>query len=131
MPLFPLYLYFRAVLEGVPDIVLGVDRHIVDERIPGLGLEFGEDVLLPAEGIFEFGQNGAGAFLLVYFFGNVIEIDFRLIVPFGKLIVLPRIFVLVLRSVGVFTYEVLDEIRGSGELAVETFLLGIEFGGVI
>lgn len=119
----PLCLYFSTVLESEPHIILGVDRHEIQQPTPERRLEFLHQGILCLEG-FEVGFDGGlpGLFVLDCRLDHF-QPRFSLIESSRQTVVAFLVFLLVESDMGVLIDGVLHQFRGHQQLCLQVIPL--------
>ena len=121
---------FLSIAEGEADVVIGVDRQVIDESVEGIEGEFRQALGRVFECLEEVLVPGFPGLSFFDFCGELFDAGLELIVPVGKVVVALLIGVLVESRPGVLHDVLLHCVRHHLCLIQEPVAFGFQFVGL-
>ena len=122
--------YFLPVLEGKPDVVLGIDRDVVHQPVPSGQCEFRQLIWQLLEGCEEGLVGRSLGLLFVDLCRDRIKARLGFLEALGKAVVLFLVFSLILRNTGILINALLYHVGNHLRFLQELVMLGLKRCGV-
>lgn len=122
--------HFLPVLEGKPDVVLGIDRGVVHQPVPSFQREFRQLIRQLFKGLQEGFVVGSLGLLLADLFADFLKASLGLVEPLCQGVVPFLVFGLIQSNVGVFVNTLLHHVGNHLRFLQELVVLCLKRSGV-